>query len=229
MLKLFVRLLGMGILLMTAVANAAQFKTYFKDGDIWISDANGSHAKKLTHGSWPDLSSDDKRIVFNTDEDKDSTVTRRIAIIDVQSKKITVLKNIPSNNSFDPNWSPDNHKILFNTFLNGVWQVAVIDADDKNYRVLKNTKDVYQPVWAVDGKSFFCHDITYIYWVDLDGKIIKKWDVSVVFPKGALSSASELDVSPDGKQLIVEVDMLDQKPVAGSQEPPVVKKTIDLK
>jgi hypothetical protein len=42
----------------------------------------------------------------------------------------------------------------------------------------------YSPVWARDGQSFFCEDMTNIYQIALDGANRAQWKISKIVPKG---------------------------------------------
>jgi len=57
-----------------------------------------------------------------------------------------------------------------------VWDLAVINSDGSDFRVLKsgaqNEVTRYSPVWAHDGQSVFCQDMTNIYRLGLDGSVL---------------------------------------------------------
>ncbi len=60
-----------------------------------MADIDGTHPKKIAAGALPEISSDGTRIAFNTEADAKTRPgpERRIAIADVASGKVTVLKS----------------------------------------------------------------------------------------------------------------------------------------
>ena len=62
------------------------------------------------------------------------------------------------------------------------------------------------PEWARDGKSIFCHDLDNIYQIDLDGNVLKKWELSKILTDASMNSGDRLSVSPDGNTLLMDVD-----------------------
>jgi Tol biopolymer transport system component len=60
--------------------------------------------------------------------------------------------------------------------------------------------------WARDGKSIFCHDLDNIYQIDLDGHVLKKWELSKILTNASMNGGDRLSVSPDGKALLMDVD-----------------------
>lgn len=86
-----------------------------------------------------------------------------------------------------------------------------VNSDGTNFHVLKpgvqNEVSCYSPVWAHDGQSVFCQDMTNIYQIGLDGKVRAQWRISKIVPKGDMSGDGRIDVSPDGKRLLLSIDM----------------------
>jgi TolB protein len=65
----------------------------------------------------------------------------------------------------------------------------------------------YSPIWARDGKSVFCEDMSNIYQIGLDGKVRAQWKINKIVPEGDMSGDGRIDVSPDGKRLLLSIDM----------------------
>ena len=66
------------------------------------------------------------------------------------------------------------------------------------------------PAWASDGKSIFSYDFENLYQIDLDGNVLKKWELSkVLTERGKYGDAQVfgLSISPDGKTLLIDVDL----------------------
>jgi len=182
-----------------------------RDHSIWIANLDGTDAKKIASGDLPEISPDGTKVAFNTDEPTKSTPIRHIAIVDIGSGKVNIFRTQSSDNSFGPVWSPDNKSILFSTYMDKSWQLGFVNADGTGFRVIKKaeneTNSYSAPAWAADGKSFFCHDLDAIYQFDLSGAPIKKWEIHSIIANGDMNSNSRMSASPDGKSLIMDIDM----------------------
>src|SRR5215468_21616 len=78
-----------------------------RDQAVWIANLDGAGEKKIADGIFPAISPDGTRIAFNTTEKtSDTTYARHIAVVDVATGKIDVLKDIASDNSYYPSWTP---------------------------------------------------------------------------------------------------------------------------
>lgn len=182
-----------------------------RDSAIYVADLDGKNARKVADGSIPEISPDGSKVAFNTDDPKSDSPVRHLAIVDIESGKVSVLSEMSINNCFGPVWSPDGKSLLFNVYLDGNWQIGFIHADGTGFRVAKKGEGhdrwYSMPTWAPDGKSFFCHDLDFIYRFDLGGNLQKKWDLHKLITTGDMNSNSRMDVSPDGKSMIMDVDM----------------------
>jgi TolB protein len=195
------------------LVDAAQPKMAYEHRDnIFVADTDGTHQKKIATGALPEISPDGTRVAFNTEADAKTRPgpERRIAVADVASGKITVLKDIPSDNCFGPVWSPDGSKLAFSIMADKEWQLGLVNADGSGFRFVKNAalkSDAFgAPEWARDGKSIFCHDLDNIYQIDLDGIVLKKWELAKILIDASMNSNDRLSVSPDGKALLMDVD-----------------------
>ncbi|HMC25479.1 MAG TPA: hypothetical protein VKH14_08400, partial [Candidatus Udaeobacter sp.] len=87
----------------SALTSAAQRKIAYEHRDnIFVADTDGTHQKKIATGALPEISPDGTRVAFNTDEDSKTRPGPEchIAIADLGTGKITILKEIPSDNCF---------------------------------------------------------------------------------------------------------------------------------
>src|SRR5437773_758052 len=196
----------------SALSNAAQRKIAYEHGDnVFVADLDGKHAKKIAAGALPEISPDGTRIAFNTEGDaKNPGPERRIAVADVASGKVTVIKDIPSDNCFGPVWSPDGTQLAFSIMAEKEWHLGLANADGSGFRFVKNAELKSEafgaPEWARDGKSIFCHDLENLYQIDLDGNVLKKWELSKILTDASMNSNDRLSVPPDGKALLMDVD-----------------------
>ncbi len=183
-----------------------------RNNAVYVANLDGTNEKKLADGIFPAISPDGTRVAFNTVErTSETTYVRHMAVADVATGKVTVFKDVPSENSYYPSWTADGKQILFTTRQHEVWDLAAINSGGTNFHVLKpgvqNEVTCYSPVWARDGQSAFCQDMTNIYQIGLDGKVRAKWRITMIVPKGDMSGDGRIDVSPDGKRLLLASDM----------------------
>jgi TolB protein len=198
---------------LSALTNAGQRKIAYEHRvNIFVADPDGTHQKKIAAGALPEISPEGTRVAFNTEADAKTRPgpERHIAIADVASGKVTVLKDIPSDNCFGPVWSPDGSKLAFSIMAEKEWCLGLVNADGSGFRFVKNAElksDAFgAPTWARDGKSIFCHDLDNLYRIDLDGHVLKKWELSKILTDASMNGNDRLSVSPDGKMLLMDVD-----------------------
>ena len=145
-----------------------QHIAFERDQAVWIANLDGTGEKKIADGIFPAISPDGTRVAFNTTEKtSDTTYARRIAVVELATGKLNVFRDVPSDNSYYPSWTADGKQILFTTRPHEVWDLAVVNSDGTNFHVLKpgvqNEVTRYSPIWARDGQSVFCEDMTNIY------------------------------------------------------------------
>src|SRR5438034_2359837 len=169
-------------------------------------------ARKIADGIFPAISPDGTRVAFNTVEKTSATsFVRHMAVVDVATGKVDVFKDVPSDNSYYPSWTADGKQVLFTTRAHEVWDLVMVNSDGTNFRVLKpgvqNEVTRYSPILARDGQSVFCEDMTNVYQIGLDGAVRTQWKIDKIVPKGDMSGDGRIDVSPDGKRLLLSIDM----------------------
>jgi TolB protein len=198
---------------LTALSRAAQRKIAYEHRDnIFVADIDGTHQKKIAAGALPEISPDATRVAFNTVADAKTRPgpERHIAVADLSNGKVTVLNDIPSDNCFGPVWSPNGSKLAFSIMAENEWHLGLVNADGSGFRFVKNAglkRDALgAPEWARDGKSIFCHDLDNIYQIDLDGNVLKRWELSKILTDASMNSGDRLSVSPDGNVLLMDVD-----------------------
>ena len=146
--------------------------------DIFVADIDGTHQKKIAAGALPEISPDGTHVEFNTEADAKTRPgpERHIGVADLSNGKVTVLKDIPSDNCFGPVWSPDGSKLTFFIMAEKEWHLGLVNADGSGFRFVKNAELKSEafgaPEWAPDGKSIFCHDLDNIYQIDLEGNVL---------------------------------------------------------
>jgi len=198
---------------LSGLSSGAERKiAYERDEDIFVANIDGTHPKKIADGALPEISPDGTRVAFNTVGDAKTRPgpERHIAIVDLASGKVNVLKDIPSDNCFGPVWSPDGKQLAFSIMADNAWQLGLVNADGSGFRFVKNAElrpEAFgAPEWARDGRSIFCHDLDNIYQIDFDGNVSKKWELSKMLTDASMNSGDRLSISPDGNALLMDVD-----------------------
>jgi len=197
------------LLALAASLHAAEQTVAYTDGTILTRALDGGKPRRITEGAWPDISPDGTKVAYNTESAK--TMERRIAVADIATRRSTVFSEIPSDNCHSPAWSPDGKQITFYIYADSDWHIGLVNADGTGFRYVHkagaNHRTRWGAAWAADGKSLFCQDLDTLYRIALDGKILAQWSVEKTFPRGGLNSGARLAPSPDGKSLLVDVDM----------------------
>jgi TolB protein len=196
----------------TAAGFAGERRIAFERSDaVYVANLDGTAEKKIADGIFPAISPDGTAVAFNTVEKNETTYVRHIAAVEISTGKTTVFKDVPSDNSYYPTWSPDGKRILFTLRQNEVWDLGLINSDGTDFRVLKKGDPTevtrYSPIWARDGHSIFCQDMTSIYRLGLDAAVLAQWTINKIIPNGDMSGDGRIDVSPDGKRLLLGIDM----------------------
>jgi TolB protein len=105
-----------------------------RNNAVYVANLDGTNEKKIANGIFPAISSDGTLVAFNTvEKTSDTTYARHIAVADVATGKVTVFKDVPSENSYYPSWTADGKQILFTTRPHEVWDLAAINSDGTNF------------------------------------------------------------------------------------------------
>ena len=157
------------------------------------------------------MSPNGKSVAFTLVNNDDGRYIRRIAVADIASGSTRTFADVPSDNAYYAGWSPDGDRLAFTLYADRVWNLALINSDGSGFKVIKKGEPdkvtLFSPCWAADGKSLFCHDMTEIYQITVDGSVIGQWNIRKIVPNGAMSGDGRIDVSPDGHHLLLSVDM----------------------
>lgn len=138
---------------------------------------------------------------------------------------------MPSDNCLGATWSPDGTRLLFYAYVNNEMRIAVMNVGGTDFKFIPNTggerQSYWSASWAHDGQSLYGQDMENMYQLRLDGSVIKKWKIDKLIPRGGMSGDVRLNVSPDGKMLLLDVEM-DEKERKGWDGPPPSIWTMDL-
>jgi TolB protein len=216
----------------TATGAAEHRIAFERDDAVWTANLDGTGEKKIAAGIFPALSPDETRLALTTVDKSGTTYVRHIAVVDLATNKTKVFKNVPSDNVYYSSWSPDGTCILFTLRVNELWDLGVINPDGTEFRTLKKGEQdkvtLYSPCWAHDGKSIFCQDITNVYQLDLNGAVLDQWKIEKIIPNGDMSGDGRIDVSPNGKFLLLSIDMGEEHNRKDWDSPPPALWTFEI-
>src|SRR5215211_5572812 len=122
-----------------------------RDDEIWVMDADGSHAANLTRTSaneWPpSWSPDGSRLAFSLL----SAGPVQIGVIDRDGDGEPTLTPITENSEL-PAWSPDGSQIAFCRGFEGHRAIWIMRADATDaHRLASAGSDDVGPTWSPDG------------------------------------------------------------------------------
>lgn len=209
----------------------ARTLTYERDDAVWIANIDGTAPQKIAAGQCPELSPDGTRLAYNTVQKAGQPAHRQIAVTELATGKTEIFKGIPGDNCMEPRWSPDGKRLLFDYYTNNERRIGLVNADGSGFRYVQESepehRSYWAATWAADGRSFFAEDMENLYLLDLDAKILKKWAVEKLISHGGMSGDVRMDASPDGKTLLMDVEM-DEKERKGWDGPPASIWMLDL-
>jgi len=216
----------------TLSLSAAPTKLAFeKSNAIWVANIDGTNPKKIADGQSPALSPDGTQLAFNTVQPSGQPAHRKVAVANLTNGSVKVFDKVPSDNCLQAIWSHDGKRLLFYAYVNNEMRLAVMNADGSDFKFIPNTggehQNYWSATWAPDGQSFFAQDMENLFQFSLDGSVIKKWPVEKLIPQGGMSGDIRLNVSPDGKMLLLDIEM-DEKERKGWDGPPPSIWTMDL-
>ena len=227
------RLLLSALLASASLVAAAQRQIAFeRDNAIWVANFDGTGERRIADGTWPAISPDGTRVAFVAIEKSENSYARRIAVTDIASGQTIAIKDVPSDNVSQPAWSPEGKRIAFVLRQNDGWQLATVAPDGTDLRIFKKKTPtagaLYSPSWARDEVSIFCHDMTNVYQISLDGAVLASWNIEKIIPNGGIGADGRVAVSPDSKRLLLSLDMGEENERPDWDGPPAALWTFEI-
>lgn len=225
MKKIFFALFFFGIILQIYSQNVV----FVKENNIYLKDLKANEEKFVTKGTNPDLSYNNKFIVYTKiNED----YTRSIAIYDIDNKSNRILDEIASTQNMNPVWSKDGSKIIFNTLVGEKWEIALINSDGSECKVLTNDieseKGIFVGSWFPNGKSLLGYDEKNIYRISTEAEILETISLNEIVGDNAYSSDLDIKVAPNERYFTLKV-LSDKDYIEGYVYPPTVLYLYDIK
>lgn len=122
--------------------------------DVFVMDADGQNFSRLTHDEVPDEAMDwspDGKYIAYVHYDGLARKKSDIWVVDIDTGTRTQL-TFTDGADYAPAWSPDGTKIAFSTYLDGSYEIALMDPDGTNIVNLTQAPEGdYLPRWSADG------------------------------------------------------------------------------
>ena len=134
---------------------------YTANGDIFVSNDDGSRRRRLTQymeasARSPRWSPDGTQIAFTRDLNRRDQTTAEIFVMNADG---TDPQQLTHNNAIDavPSWSPDGTQIAFTSGRTGAWEVFVLDVETHAVTQITDRgpgADSAAADWSPDGTQF---------------------------------------------------------------------------
>jgi TolB protein len=187
----------------------------------WIANLDGTAPRRLVTGADAVISPEGTRVAY-TELGKGGE--RHIAVIDIETEVKTVFQNLPSDNAYGPIWSPDGKQLLLRIYFKNHWRLGSIREAGTGFQFIgglsPTNTDYYSAVWAPDGQSLYCQDLSNIYQIDLSGTVSSQWKIGDLVPDGDLDSGSQIDPAADGLRFLLDASLNKEGPIKDWDGPP---------
>jgi TolB protein len=177
------------------------------NGKVAYQRADGDKTFVLFEkGREPCVSPDGKRVVYWTSAPGgiDSSAPLVWADVDGGARGQWRAGNLRS-----PHFSPDGKQLLWGEMVDGRWAVMRANRDGATPRlVFRGPESVFHADWLPDGKGIITHDLDSVFWVALDGKVLRKIATRDLAGESGISSDDRFLVSPaDANRLVYSAEV----------------------
>lgn len=133
-------------------------------GEIWTKNLKTNETILLGSGMMPQVSPDGSKIVFCRYKTGDYSSPSSVWVMNIDGTNVTELSSNPNQRMFNPSWSPDGRRIVYQAANKkgggyNTSDIFVMDADGGNLTQLTtNDSSDMSPVWSSDGFVYFISD-----------------------------------------------------------------------
>jgi len=180
-----------------------------------VGDKTGRHIE--LKGNDIQLSPDGTRLAYT--DLGDPVADRRIGLMDLETGKTTIL-DPACHNCYGPVWSPDGAWLAYSAFTGHEWGIKYVDTGNRHADFIarpQETRGYYSPSWTADSKRVIVHDMSAVYFIDLNGHVLRTILFKDIDTSIAASSAMDFLLTSKEDKLIYWSSVDEQ---SQSGEPP---------
>jgi Tol biopolymer transport system component len=186
-------------------AFAATPLTFGKQGAILLATdvATLRAAKVVGKGHQPSLAPGGQQVVWVESGKKEGE--DRILLYDARTNQTTPLANASNAFLTFPRWSPDGKSVAYvRSSPSGPREIWLVTPGGEPRRIAQQGADTgddfFEPTWAPDGTRILYHDMSALFFMTLDGKIVQKIPLPEIYGGDAklFTSADRFVLRPGG-------------------------------
>jgi TolB protein len=165
-------------------------------------------------GREPALSPDGKRLLYWADGDAKTPIDQSAPLVwaDLATGQSGVWR---PGNLRSPAFSPDGKIVVWCEMVDGRWTVMRANPDGKDARPFYRgpSDSVFAPSWQPDGHAVLVGDLETLFWVALDGTVVRKVPLNeITSEENSVSSESRFRLSPTNPdRLLYSADVTPSK------------------
>lgn len=201
-ITLFIGLLLFSVSCNTNTANKSdnRIMAFQKGQSISIYHFSTGKTKELIKGYDPCISPDGKWVAYTASTKGGG---RKVKLINTETSEKKDLK-VTNQNNYGGVWSPTGEYLAINIFAEN-WDIGIINPNKIDFQRLTSDKGLYSPTWSHDGKFILAHDLYNLYKFNVNGKLIKQYNLEELSgDRFNFSSATQFYLSSDNQKLIFE-------------------------
>jgi len=152
------------------------------------------------NGYDPSLRRDGKQLLYTRQEGATSP-KRTLVLYDAASGRS---RDLISGFVFGPLWSLDGRRMAFMRMETTTWQVWTMDLDEpaKASRVSEQKMDNIAG-WSAESDAIVCYDDANLYWIGMDGKVLRKLASSAIYGQDLeWMSSNKIRIHPKNPNLL---------------------------
>jgi Tol biopolymer transport system component len=199
--------LSLAVQAQNTTALPAEFRQvcYAKDDHIYLRDLKTGKTSLIRKGYDPRLSPSGKFLAFTAyvkgknPNDSDRT----IQVLNLETRQVQGFKALTGfQHAYGAIWSPDETNLAFNILAKDDWRVGVLNLASGELKMLGSG---HLGSWLPDSKSIVSTDLSFVYEIELTGKVAQKISVQDWPEKvSGISSGTRFSFSSDRRYLLFD-------------------------